>query len=185
MAGHDRTLHRWIESQPDLSLVQLQERCAEQLGVRIGITALWHRLRLLGLSYKKTPRAAEQDRPDVKRARILWRREQLSWDVRRLVFIDETGLNTKMARRYGRAERGASWSLFHGHLIANVEMTQERGNRLIKAGLADSIAFGRLYIANPDLPARFLAGAPLNKVSWPTVYASGPKGYTDYPALNP
>jgi N-ethylmaleimide reductase len=74
-------------------------------------------------------------------------------------------------------------SLYQGHLIANVAMTQERGNRLIEAGLADSIAFGRLYIANSDLPERFLAGAKLNEVSWPTVYASGPKGYTDYPTL--
>ncbi len=73
--------------------------------------------------------------------------------------------------------------LYQGHLIANVEMTQERGNRLIELGLADSIAFGRPYIANPDLPVRFLTGAKLNEVSWPTVYASGPKGYTDYPAL--
>jgi N-ethylmaleimide reductase len=73
--------------------------------------------------------------------------------------------------------------LFHGHLIANVEMTQERGNRLIEAGFADSIAFGRPYIANPDLPERFLVGATLNELHWPTVYASGPKGYTDYPAM--
>ena len=73
--------------------------------------------------------------------------------------------------------------LFHGHIIANVEMTQERGTRLIKTGLADSIAFGRPYIANPDLPMRFLRGAELNEVNWPTVYASGPKGYTDYPPL--
>jgi N-ethylmaleimide reductase len=73
--------------------------------------------------------------------------------------------------------------LYQGHLIANVEMTQERGNRLIEVGLADSIAFGRPYIANPDLPMRFLTGAQLNEVGWPTVYASGPKGYTDYPTL--
>ena len=73
--------------------------------------------------------------------------------------------------------------LYNGHLIANVDMTQERANRLIAAGLADSIAFGRPYIANPDLPERFLTGAKLNEVSWPTVYASGPKGYTDYPTL--
>ena len=53
LAGHDRALHRWIEAQPDLSLTQLQQRCAEQLRVSIGITALWHRLRHLGLSYKK------------------------------------------------------------------------------------------------------------------------------------
>jgi N-ethylmaleimide reductase len=63
-------------------------------------------------------------------------------------------------------------------------MTQERGNRLIKTGLADCIAFGRPFIANPDLPERFLAGATLNEISWPTVYASGPNGYNDYPALS-
>jgi 3-oxoacyl-[acyl-carrier protein] reductase len=73
--------------------------------------------------------------------------------------------------------------LYNGHIIANVDMTLERGTRLITAGFADSIAFGRPYIANPDLPERFLGGAPLNEISWPTVYAPGPKGYTDYPAL--
>jgi N-ethylmaleimide reductase len=73
--------------------------------------------------------------------------------------------------------------LYQGHLIANVDMTRARANRLIEAGLADSIAFGRPYIANPDLPMRFQTGAKLNDVTWPTVYASGPKGYTDYPTL--
>jgi N-ethylmaleimide reductase len=72
---------------------------------------------------------------------------------------------------------------YSGHIIANVDMTQERGNRLIKTGLADSIAFGRPYIANPDLPERFLVSATLNEISWPTVYASGPNGYIDYPAM--
>jgi N-ethylmaleimide reductase len=73
--------------------------------------------------------------------------------------------------------------LYRGHLIANVDMTQERANRLIKARLADSVAFGRPFIANPDLPERFLTGAALNEVNWSTVYASGPEGYTDYPGM--
>jgi N-ethylmaleimide reductase len=74
--------------------------------------------------------------------------------------------------------------LYHGHIIANVEMTQERGNRLIADGLADSIAFGRQYIANPDLPERFRCAAPLNEIDWPTVYAACRKGYIDYPILD-
>ena len=53
LAPHDRRLQRWIETQPDLSLGELQQRCLAQLGVSIGITALWHRLRRLGLSLKK------------------------------------------------------------------------------------------------------------------------------------
>jgi N-ethylmaleimide reductase len=63
-------------------------------------------------------------------------------------------------------------------------MTQDRGNRLIEEGLADSIAFGRPYIANPDLLERFLVDGPLNEVDWPTVYASGQNGYIDYPILD-
>jgi transposase len=50
---HGRTLRRWIAEQPDLTLSELQKRCREQLQVTIGITALWHRLERLGLSYKK------------------------------------------------------------------------------------------------------------------------------------
>jgi N-ethylmaleimide reductase len=75
--------------------------------------------------------------------------------------------------------------IYKGTLIANVNMNRERGNRLIAKGLADLIAFGRPYIANPDLVQRFAAGAPLAEVDWETVYASGLRGYTDYPTYPP
>ena len=75
--------------------------------------------------------------------------------------------------------------LFHGTLIANVKMDRERGNRLIAEGLADLVAFGRPYIANPDLVERFKANAPLAEVDWDTVYGSGPRGYSDYPTYEP
>jgi N-ethylmaleimide reductase len=74
--------------------------------------------------------------------------------------------------------------IYRGTLIANTDMDQDRGNRLIAEGLADMIAFGRPYIANPDLVARFAAGAPLADVRWETVYASGPEGYIDYPEMD-
>jgi N-ethylmaleimide reductase len=73
--------------------------------------------------------------------------------------------------------------IYKGTLIANVGMDRDRGNRLIAEDLADMIAFGRPYIANPDLVARFAAGAPLADVQWETVYASGPEGYIDYPQM--
>jgi N-ethylmaleimide reductase len=75
--------------------------------------------------------------------------------------------------------------IFHGPLIANVNMDAERGSRLIQEGLADLIAFGRPYIANPDLVERLARGAPLAEIDWTTVYASGARGYSDYPALRP
>jgi len=55
---------------------------------------------------KKTVHAAEQERPDVATARTRWREDQASLDPSRLVFIDETGTSTSMARRYGRSKRG-------------------------------------------------------------------------------
>lgn len=73
--------------------------------------------------------------------------------------------------------------LFRGTLIANVNMDADRANRLIEAGLADMAAFGRPFIANPDLVERLASGAPLEAVDWATVYATGPHGYTDYPTL--
>jgi transposase len=50
---HDATLRRWIKARPDLTLAELSQRIARELGVQLGTTALWHRLDRLGLSYKK------------------------------------------------------------------------------------------------------------------------------------
>ena len=73
--------------------------------------------------------------------------------------------------------------IFRGKLIANVGTTAERGSRLIAEGFADWVAFGRPYIANPDLVELLATGAPLADVDWKTVYASGPRACTDYPAF--
>jgi transposase len=59
-----------------------------------------------GSASKKTTHAAEQDRPDVAHRWHLWSELQQTFDPERLVFIDETGASTKMARLYGRARRG-------------------------------------------------------------------------------
>ena len=75
--------------------------------------------------------------------------------------------------------------IFRQTLIANVEMNGDRGNRLIEAGLADLVAFGRPFIANPDLVSRLKTGAKLAEIDWTTVYAAGREGYADYPALQP
>jgi N-ethylmaleimide reductase len=74
--------------------------------------------------------------------------------------------------------------IFRGTLIANVNMDGARANRLIAEGLADLVAFGRPYIANPDLVERLRTGAPLAEIDWSTVYAAGRAGYADYPALS-
>jgi 2,4-dienoyl-CoA reductase-like NADH-dependent reductase (Old Yellow Enzyme family) len=52
----------------------------------------------------------------------------------------------------------------------------------VTAGNADTAAFGKAFIANPDLPRRLALDAPLNKWNSETFYSAGPEGYTDYPA---
>jgi N-ethylmaleimide reductase len=68
-------------------------------------------------------------------------------------------------------------------LIANTGFDKAKGMEVLRSGDADAIAYGVLYIANPDLVARFKADKPLNKPDHSTFYGVGPKGYTDYPAL--
>jgi N-ethylmaleimide reductase len=56
---------------------------------------------------------------------------------------------------------------------------------VLRSGDADLVAFGQLFIANPDLPERFRRHAALNVPDRQTYYGGGEKGYTDYPALDP
>jgi 2,4-dienoyl-CoA reductase-like NADH-dependent reductase (Old Yellow Enzyme family) len=67
--------------------------------------------------------------------------------------------------------------------VANESHTEETAEQLLKASEADAVAFGKLFIANPDLPRRFALNAPLNTPVPETFYGSGAEGYTDYPAL--
>lgn len=72
---------------------------------------------------------------------------------------------------------------FGGPFIANQELTRAQGIELLSAGEADAVSWGRQFIANPDLPTRFLADAPLNEPHPETFYGGGAAGYTDYPFL--
>ncbi|QHN04253.1 alkene reductase [Granulicella sp. WH15] len=72
---------------------------------------------------------------------------------------------------------------FGGVYIANEKFDQAQAEQVIEAGEADAVAFGKMWIANPDLVRRFAEGAPLNTPNPETFYAHGPEGYTDYPAL--
>ena len=72
---------------------------------------------------------------------------------------------------------------YRGVLIRNGGYTRDAAEADLRDGLADAVAFGLAYIANPDLPDRFAKSAPLNQVDLATLYAPGPKGYNDYPAL--
>ena len=73
---------------------------------------------------------------------------------------------------------------FNGVLVLNSDYDLARGNAKLADGSADAIAFGRKFLANPDLPHRFAANLPLNADIMKSWYSQGPQGYTDYPAAN-
>ncbi|KAH0723933.1 hypothetical protein KY290_005679 [Solanum tuberosum] len=73
---------------------------------------------------------------------------------------------------------------FKGTFIVVGGYDREDGNRVVIEDRADLVAYGRLFISNPDLPKRFELNAPLNKYSREIFYTSNPVvGYTDYPIL--
>ena len=106
-----------VEETPDITLAELQALLKEPRPVgrdRHGVAVLrspWDQLQ------KKTAHAAEQERPDVAARRWAWFESQPDLDPRRLVFIDETGASTKMARLRGRSKRGQRCraAVPHGH----------------------------------------------------------------------
>ncbi|MFG1396320.1 alkene reductase [Roseixanthobacter pseudopolyaromaticivorans] len=69
-------------------------------------------------------------------------------------------------------------------LIAAGNFKPEGAQAMVAAGTADAIAFGRLFISNPDLPERIRLGAPLTPYNRATFYGGEEVGYTDYPRLN-
>lgn len=74
-------------------------------------------------------------------------------------------------------------AVFRGPLIANGGYGAETGNGAIAGRKADLVSFGAAFLANPDLPERLRAGAPLNEPDVATFYGGDARGYTDYPVL--
>ncbi|MFL6193035.1 MAG: alkene reductase [Thermoanaerobaculia bacterium] len=73
---------------------------------------------------------------------------------------------------------------FDGPFILNGGYTRETADAALAANEADLVSFGVLFLANPDLPERFAAGAPLNEPDRATFYGGTERGYVDYPALS-
>ena len=75
--------------------------------------------------------------------------------------------------------------VFSGPLVLNSDYGKADGQAQLDEGIADAIAYGRTFLANPDLPERFRRDADLNQDEVATWYSQGAEGYTDYPALEP
>ena len=72
---------------------------------------------------------------------------------------------------------------YQGKFLTAGGYDQAMGEKVLEEGLADAVAYGRLYISNPDLAERFQKNAPLNPYNRATFYGGQEAGYTDYPTL--
>ncbi len=97
--------------------------------------------------------------------------------------LNKRGIAFVCAREHagpGRIGPGLK-KIFGGVYIANEGFDRNTAQALLDSGEADAVAFGKLFIANPDLVKRFAVKAPLNVPDVDTFYGAGQKGYTDYP----
>jgi N-ethylmaleimide reductase len=85
--------------------------------------------------------------------------------------------------RHGGTEVPTSYlrDRFTGTLMVNGGYDRDRGDAVLAQGGADLVSFGTLFLANPDLPQRFVQNLPLNQADPTTFYGGGEEGYTDYP----
>jgi transposase len=103
VAEHRIAIRKHLKRKPDMTLAELREA----LGLECTLPTIHYVLVDMGLTdKKKTLRAAEQDREDVRKARRRWKRKQGGLEPWRLVFLDESGAKTNMTRLRGRAQRG-------------------------------------------------------------------------------
>jgi N-ethylmaleimide reductase len=109
-----------------------------------------------------------------------------TWLAQRLNALDLAYLHVMRGDFFGQQQGDLLTPIraaYKGVLIANMGYTATEATQAIAEGKVDAVAFGSSFLANPDLPARIKAGAPLNQPNPSTFYTPGPEGYTDYPTL--
>jgi len=146
---HEEWLLGLVRQEPDLTLEEIQRRLLAEHQHKAGIGSVWRFFDRHGISLKKSLRAAEQDRPDVAAARTAWAENQPKLDPERLVFIDETGTSTNMARLRGRAPRGERLvsKVPHGHWKNTTFVAGLRTNALTAPCVIDGPMNGDAFIA--------------------------------------
>lgn len=157
LAAHDAVLRELLQATPDVTL--------EELGVELGKRRIGtsrsgfdRHLKHIAWSYRKTLRASEQNRPNVKAARDVWREAQPVLKVSKLVFIDESGFTTNMVRTHGRSPIGQRLPAKapHGHRHTTTFIAALRRDRLSAPMTLDGPINGETFKAWTE---QFLAPA--------------------------
>ena len=115
--AHAKEILGLVAEAHDITLSEIASHLQRRHGEPFAPSTVWRFLDRHAMTFKKTAHASEQERPDVAAQRQAWRAAQAELDPQRLVFIDETGASTKMARLCGRSLRGTRFlgAIPHGH----------------------------------------------------------------------
>ena len=138
-----------VEETPDMTLAEIAVHLESAHGVRVSQSTVWRFFHRRGITFKKTAHASEQQRPDVLRRRRAWFDAQPDLDPEQLVFVDETGASTKMARRCGRAPRGhrCRASVPHGHWKTTTFVGALRLSGMTAPMVLDGAMHGAAFLA--------------------------------------
>ena len=98
--------------------------------------------------------------------------------------VVETAQNSKGSTKEDLAMSAHLRTLWKGLYVVNGGYDGLRGEEAVQTGHADAVAYGRAFLANPDLPGRLRLGAALNEPDPTTFYGGDAAGYTSYPALS-
>ena len=148
LEAHAETILGAVDACPDITLDELRALLDEQ-GVVTSHGALWNLLARHGLTFKKkSAHASEQERDDVVEARKAWRSMQQRLEAKRLVFLDESGVKTNMARLYGRAPKGERLvaSVPHGTWKTLTFVAALRADRIDAPFVLDGAMNGRAFL---------------------------------------
>ncbi|MGH6915969.1 MAG: IS630 family transposase, partial [Geminicoccales bacterium] len=148
--AHGREILALVGEKPDLTLAEIAAHLERAHGLRVAQSTVWRFFDRHGVTYKKkTAHASEQQRPDVARRRQAWFEGQPELDPARLVFIDETGASTKMARRHGRSGRGTRCraAVPHGHWKTTTFVGALRLDGMTAPMVLDGAMHGAAFLA--------------------------------------
>ena len=138
-----------VEETPDMTLAEIATHLEDEHGLRVSQSTVWRFFHRRGITFKKPAHASEQQRPDVLRRRRAWLEAQPGLDPETLVFVDETGASTKMARRSGRALRGhrCQAPVPHGHWKTTTFVGALRLSGMTAPMVLDGAMHGAAFLA--------------------------------------
>jgi len=176
----DQFLRDGSNQRTDIYGGSVENRCRLLLEVTSAVTKVWRAERVgIRLSPSGTFNDMTDSNPQALFVHLLGQLNR--FDLAYLHLVD--ALESDIRHGANVVELATLRQAYLGTLIVCGGYDKARANQAIANDLADAVAFGALYIANPDLVARFAVDAPLNTPDTTTFYGGNEKGYTDYPIL--